>query len=246
MICSRPNCQGKVKHRGWCEKHYFMLVDRPIGWVDPRPVVEHLAALKSSGLGYVTIAKMAGVGHSTVQYARRRPKMRADVVQKILAVPIPMTPHVGPKNGAWIDSTGSRRRLQALVANGYLQGDLAARLSLLPSWISEFIGGEGGNIRVSNARRIHDLFEQLQLVPGPSNVARRQGIRRGWALPLAWDEDTIDDPSAQPVMLNDKYDWLNEYDDLIDMGIPQDKAIERLGLMPDTVKRRISRRERAA
>lgn len=34
--------------------------------------------------------------------------------------------------------------------------------------------------------------------PGPSQVARRLALRKGWATAAAWDEEAIDDPAATP------------------------------------------------
>ena len=35
---------------------------------------------------------------------------------------------------------------------------------------------------------------------GPSAAAARRALARGWALPLAWDDDEIDDPAATPCL----------------------------------------------
>jgi predicted DNA-binding protein (UPF0251 family) len=49
----------------------------------------------------------------------------------------------------------------------------------------------------STAARVARLYDLLSMRPGPSPIAKRRALAKGWAPPLAWDDDTIDDPRAR-------------------------------------------------
>jgi hypothetical protein len=60
---------------------------------------------------------------------------------------------------------------------------------------------------VSNARKLitkrkHDaiarVYDALWNQPGPSDKGRRRAAKLGYAPPVAWDDETIDDPAAVP------------------------------------------------
>ncbi|WP_295694431.1 hypothetical protein, partial [Lapillicoccus sp.] len=47
-------------------------------------------------------------------------------------------------------------------------------------------------------RQVRQVYDRLSMTPGPSPTARARAAARGYAPPLAWDDDTIDDPRALP------------------------------------------------
>jgi hypothetical protein len=106
------------------------------------------------------------------------------------------------ERGLWdpvlVNPIGTIRRLQALVAAGYTQRDLATKLNIKDCNVCRLMSSGDRTVHVNTADAVSALFDDLQLIPGPSNAARRRGARMGWALPLAWDEDEIDDPAAEP------------------------------------------------
>lgn len=100
-----------------------------------------------------------------------------------------------------MDNTGARRRLQALMAIGYSQTELAAALDRHPA-----SGSLGPLLWKTPApqitRPLHDrivrVYDQLWDKPstGPrADLVQRRAAARGWAPPLFWDDDLIDDPS---------------------------------------------------
>ncbi|MBS2538917.1 hypothetical protein KGQ20_39840 [Catenulispora sp. NF23] len=93
-----------------------------------------------------------------------------------------------------ISPIGSIRRLRSLAAIGWPRTELCQRLGLASPPILE----PGRLILASRARTIADLYRQLWNVPGPSNSAAIRARRQGAVPPTAWDDDTIDDPRAQP------------------------------------------------
>jgi hypothetical protein len=96
--------------------------------------------------------------------------------------------------------------VQALVAFGYPQAHLARELGIDVANMRPLTGRPaqdarhlGQEITAARHRQIAVLFDRLQMQPGPSARARNIGNKHGWALPLEWDEESIDDPDAKPV-----------------------------------------------
>lgn len=180
-------------------------------FVDAEPVRQHLGFLSRHGIGWRRACHLAGVstgGGTKILYgipsAGRPPcrKVRPETAAKLIAVrPGPWT----AADHAVIDATGYKRRLQALVALGFPQPFLCARLGI----------GQRSNFHIEPAKttvlaRNHraacalydELWNQDPAACGANPVsvarARRYAARMGWPPPLAWDDDTIDDPAAKP------------------------------------------------
>ena len=94
-----------------------------------------------------------------------------------------------------LTAIGVRRRLEALAAIGYTQTDLAELLGLERGAFAFWRLDEVPRYRWPAVAR---LFSRLEMRPGASDQARAHAAAHGWAPPLAWDEDTIDDPDAEP------------------------------------------------
>lgn len=110
---------------------------------------------------------------------------------------------IGPETNGLVGPTGTRRRIQALVALGHPVSHLRTQLgaSTRTMWALTR-SGEAGTIRVSTRDAVRDLYDKLSLtVPNPSRsttAARNLAARRSWVPPLAWDDDQIDEPTACP------------------------------------------------
>lgn len=107
------------------------------------------------------------------------------------------------RSPSWVPAIGTRRRLQALLVQGWSQYDLAVRLGRKrQSGLSGLVWTDHPFVEAELAQRVHALYEQLADHPGPSKVTRNRALARGWLGPLWWDDDTIDDPSYQPSTLD--------------------------------------------
>jgi hypothetical protein len=96
-----------------------------------------------------------------------------------------------------IDATGTRRRIRALVANGWTLEELGARLGgITPAAVSRLARWDV--VLRSTADRVAALYIDLADTPGPSQKSARRARTRGWLPPMWWDDDTIDDPNYQP------------------------------------------------
>lgn len=211
------------------------------------PVREHVIALQAQGLGYKRVAELAGVAGSTIFKIRYHDPGRADglpqqhvarsTAERVFAVRAGLDVVT---DGALLDATGTLRRLEALHARGWSRRTLAARLGVEPNGLRNIVltGQASGRM----VRAVRALYEELWDVAPPSSTpSERAAITRtlrwarehGWVVPAAWDEETIDDPAAQPATAGDEGDdVLARLDELIflaGMGEDLDRAARRLG-----------------
>lgn len=112
---------------------------------------------------------------------------------------------VGVEQHGWVDGTGTRRRFRALVALGWPARTLGARLgfSTRTNWsMTSPEIPERQRIRASTRDAVRALYDELSLTVPPRSryrtIARNIAAARGWAPPMAWDDDSIDDPAAVP------------------------------------------------
>lgn len=166
-----------------------------------------------------------------------------DKAARILAIRIPdVVSHRDVAAGRRVDSTGTVRRLRALVAIGYPQAAVCRRLGLLPTNGSQLFTGKRPYVLAATARRVENLFNELQLTIGPSADARYRAQQLGWLPPLAWDEDTIDDPAAEPAPAADKPTrGLDRYAEMRDLGYSDALIVQRLNISARSLERALER-----
>lgn len=98
-----------------------------------------------------------------------------------------------------IDPTGTVRRIQALYALGWTSADIGEQCGRGREWARMI--ARSTSVTTTTADRIVVAYEALSMrLPhgGYANRSRRHAQRMGWAPPLAWDDETIDDPAATP------------------------------------------------
>lgn len=97
-----------------------------------------------------------------------------------------------------LPNIGTLRRVQALRALGWSSRDLARRIGVHERNMSRWVH------RTTISRRLHDavcrVYDELADTTGPDTRARRHAERQGWLVPLWWDDDTIDDPTFDPLV----------------------------------------------
>lgn len=189
-------------------RHRAIAYGRWQPYVDAEPVRQHVRALGEFGIGWMRLARLADIPRGSVSkllygdpprgLAPSR-RMRAKNALALLAVE-PTLDNLGARTR--IDGTGTRRRLQALVAAGWTQSELARRLDMEPANFAKTINSElvvAGTTRA--ARSLYDQLWRLDptehgLPPHLVKQARRLAAAKQWAPVGAWDDDTIDDPAA--------------------------------------------------
>lgn len=243
--CQRPECRARCNE--YTRNRY-----RKVGYgtwqpyVEAKPVQDHVAALRDAGASTPAIAKAAGVSTATLGrilygWNGQRPdaKMRRESAAALLAVRVEDCPVA---DGVRVDATGTRRRIQALVAMGWSFTALAPEMGFHPrplgdmargNWIS---AGSARKVKAAYKRLIHFTPEQCGVQPQARALAKRVAAREGWVPPGAWDD--IDDPACLPDLGTD--DPVNrttiaayrhtEIQHLASAGVSEHEIAERLGM----------------
>ncbi|MGH9249434.1 MAG: hypothetical protein ACRD0W_07970 [Acidimicrobiales bacterium] len=190
------------------------------GLVDAEPARAHVRELAAAGMGLKRVAAVSGVAHGVLwglMYGKRRPddtrvpsqRIRPATAGRLLAARLDLA------DGARVNPLGATRRIQALVALGWSQSQLATRLGRLPSNFTPTIHGRRP-ITAAHDRAIRGLYEQLSMTVPPETThrqriaasrARNHARRVGWAPPLGWDDERIDDPAATSAAPETDSEW---------------------------------------
>lgn len=95
----------------------------------------------------------------------------------------------------WIPATGTMRRLQALAVIGWSTAEIAARMDSHYRPLQKVRAGERECVRMSTARRVAVVFEELCMQvrhDRAANITRFRAAAHGWVPPLAWDDIDTD------------------------------------------------------
>lgn len=206
--CRCADCQRAHDREWWNNRYRMLAYGRWQPFVDAGPARDHVKLLGRYGIGWKRVAALAGLSqtcvHSLIYGAWPRPpsrRIRPETEAAILAVqPVPDN----LADAAPVDATGSRRRLQALVACGWPQRWLATRLG----WDWHFFQNvlyRKDRVTTATARAVTALYDALwDEAPPQDTPTERKSVRRArqlagtrrWPLPQGWDDQAIDDPAA--------------------------------------------------
>lgn len=173
-------------------------------------------------------------------------RMRRTSVAALLAVD---GAPLGSETGGMCDPAGTRRRLQALAALGWSMRELERQCPRPGPNIRKVMDrrNDDAPMMVITRDAVRALYDRLCLTP-PPETGRTARIRRwaasnGWAPPLAWDEDTIDNPAAEPQAPkgDDKQEFLDTYAELKALGLDDNQIAERIGMVRESMKARLRR-----
>lgn len=175
-------------------------------FVDAEPVRAHVRSLMAAGVGRRRIAVLAGCADSRIRFLLNgRPgkppqsRIRPALAEKLLWI---CADAHAP--GTSVDATGTKRRIQALACLGHTLTGQAARLGLSTGSYAVLLDRD--RVRRSTADKVRVLYDEVSRLPtpaagfGPSRI-RNLARRQGWFPPVAWDEETIDDPAAAPALI---------------------------------------------
>ncbi|MEU2013059.1 hypothetical protein [Nocardia sp. NPDC019302] len=213
LLCSCG--RWPIAKRGKCPSCYNASRNRLIAYgqwesnlVPAAPVRAHIAELQATGMSRGQIYRLADIPRTTfyaLLYGRdgEQPTTHAvkTTADAVLSVRVPRS--VAELIAVSMDrdpvpAIGARRRLQALVANGWRMSYLAEELDITRQAFHPLIHRKE-RVRLFRHRQIADLFARLQLDPGPSDEARAYAQKQKWPLPFQWDEEEIDELNARPV-----------------------------------------------
>jgi hypothetical protein len=173
--------------------------------INAQPVREHIAHLIANGVPVATIARRAGISTNGLAGIRGvglppTTRVRTEIAARILAIR-PEPTIIG--TAGFINGTGTYRRLQALQAKGFPRRFLARRLG---SHYRHLDLDRPKMVRATFADDVRRLYDELWDAnpeafgqrPSAVTLARTRAVAAGWAIPVEWDDDTIDDPRARP------------------------------------------------
>ena len=162
--------------------------------VPAEPVNAHLADLLAGGLMLAAISAASGIPLTTIQRIRDR-QPRAVTARTSRALLRLTHASVIEAATGYVPVVGARRRLQGLMAIGWPLATLSER-------IGADAQGIVANRRTSTLKDVHvsvcRVYDELWSTPGPSAITRSKAATYGYALPLSWDDDEIDNPAAEP------------------------------------------------
>ncbi|MEV7034553.1 hypothetical protein AB0N99_30530 [Streptomyces sp. NPDC093272] len=176
---------------------------------DAAPVRAHVARLVAAGLTRQRVADLAGVPHQSIAdlvCGRRntrgmRHRTTSEFAAKILAVdPALASP-------ARVDATGSKRRIQALVAAGWPLLHIGRQMGLNPQRPEQILRQDRvyattRDIVTQGYNRLHRLQPVRRGVPkDKARLSRAQAEAQRWPTVAYWADrmDVIDDPHFEPM-----------------------------------------------
>ena len=190
--CDPCRAAAAKASKAWRRDNYLGIVKL----VDAQPLKDHVAMLMASGMSFKAIALTAGwSSRNALADAITRKRVMPRTLARVLAV----HPELDNRRDAYVDATGSARRLQALAINGWPTRNLAKQLGHKdPATIQHIANGKTPTIRLRTKDDIRHLFDELWDQPGPSKRTADIAKARGWLPALAWDDDLIDRPEHEP------------------------------------------------
>ncbi|MGQ4437967.1 hypothetical protein ACN6LI_003333 [Streptomyces violaceoruber] len=158
------------------------------------PALAHLARLtESAPIAQIALATGAPRSSLSRLLVERRPTISRTLAEKILAVKA-----VDRSTMSMVSSIGAQRRLQALYTLGHWRKTIAEASGLTPQTISELLRGTWSRITVECDDAVRRAYARLSMSLGGCERNLVRARREQWAPPLAWDDDTIDDPAGRP------------------------------------------------
>lgn len=212
--------------------------------IDAEPVRQHILRLQAENVTIYSIAAAAGVDQYTIralfpgQHRGRKNSVSPETARKILAV---TAEHALP---GYTDGTGTRRRIQALIANGWPVRRVGEQLGVNATYAGELIRRteQGKPIYLATATKVAEAYEAARhripedhgVSTATANRKRDQAKAERWPTPRYWDEHPgdIDDPHFEPmygitrrlIVAQDAH-WL-----MTEGGLDRGTAAERLGI----------------
>lgn len=172
-------------------------------FVDAGPVREHLSLLAGRDIKAKRVAQLSGVAHPTIVriadgITKKVRKQTADAILAVEPSPDLLTPR------SHVDGTGTRRRLQALIAVGWSRSKLAKQVGIHRTNLCGIVTAD--SVRADTARKVKAAYSRLWDQQPPmgttadrraADAARREAAAKGWPPPAAWDDDWLELPAAE-------------------------------------------------
>ncbi|MGW2844405.1 hypothetical protein [Streptomyces sp. NPDC001274] len=220
-------------------------------FVDAEPVREHLRKINAAGMSYRAICERLGLPQdSSLQYLMwgRGDGPGRQVRRETAELVLSYWPRLEDyPEGARVDATGTRRRVEALAVMGWSKQVLAERMAMRGEHLRKVVGRDRVTVRI--ARRVAAVYDALwnqdPLKHGVplASVSRvlADAKRLGFSSPLAWDDDTIDDPAAEPDLGEQVPRFVELAENGFELeqryGYTREHAAARLGVSKDVLQK---------
>lgn len=221
----------------------------------------HVRELQAQGMGWKRVARAAGLSASIVwkllygdpsRNQAPSKRIRPATEANLLAVTLDLAP------GQKVDPTGTGRRLQALVALGWSVGQISAHTGLERQCLDAAIHGQG--IVAATREAVREAYDRLwDQAPPESNQreriaasrARKRAAANGWVPPLAWDDESIDNPDAEPDLGESPIRrgprqrfHIEDVEFLVDHGMTREQIAHRLQVLKSAIEHACARNDR--
>ncbi|MBQ1118468.1 hypothetical protein [Streptomyces sp. C3-3] len=165
--------------------------------VPPGPAAQHVLSLAAAGWTVGQIAAAAGCAERTILDIRAQANktIKKDLADRILKARPTLATVPGTTK---VPAVGTVRRVQALMAIGHSLADIADAMGMARTALSNTVCGRRPAVAVDTARSAQRVYKEMSERPGDAKRSINRAVTRGWAPPAAWDDDTIDDPTARP------------------------------------------------
>jgi transcriptional regulator with XRE-family HTH domain len=212
-------------------------------------LVSHLMELRGEGWKYADIEAVSGVSVPSISRIMRG--VTANVERETADAILGTLPHMRLRapEARRIDPTGTRRRLQALVAMGWTFWELSARMGHARTWALNVT--RSGTVTRKTRDTVAALYEELwHAEPPQSTTVERSSYRRsrtlakrhGWPGPLGWDDiDTDPEPEEEGPTQTPGESLLEDVAWLLDSGESPLVVAHRLGRKPGSIAKLAAR-----
>lgn len=224
--------------------------------VDATRTRQHIEHLLAQGVTGRAIGEAAGLSPTLVGRltSHQQRTVKASTQRAVLAVTLDRIVTRQRQQGH-VPAIGSRRRIQALMANGWRHADITAALAAAGVRThSQLVLLQAGDLlQRKTADAVATVYDQLWDKRGPSQWTASRALAAGYAPPLAWDDDSIDDPNARPSGADQlerarrtraSADLVDEVEFLAECGETVAGVSARLRMRPDTLQRSLFRAQR--
>lgn len=202
----------KVEVRARNKKRWLLKQRGQGGYVDAAEMQARIRKLHDvHEIGFQRIADKTGVDLANIKwhYAGRstaRPDKPLTTCQWRVHNAVMTTPFGPADRKIQIRSTGTQRRLQALVAAGYSQKWLAEHTGRALEHLNNFMVKNRVEVSAEHAAVVEQIYRKyIDMDPAEAGVSQRGMIyarivakKRSYPPGVCWDDDTIDDPEAVP------------------------------------------------
>lgn len=233
----RPRCfcgPCRKVERAYTKQRLYLAHTGQSLLIDAAPARDHLRQLMAQGDALVNIAKRIGRPRCTlVNVANgRNKKITRGLAAQILSVPAGTSTACNLS----VPALGSTRRIRALVAAGHSLKSIQAAVGMQHTAASYLLKGTRQTIHYELAQRVKAGYRQLSNTRGGSARSLRRAEREGWPPPAAWDDEALDDPTAEPATVAemDRRELAEyrrqEIAHLASFNVPEHEIAARLGM----------------